>query len=161
MVYELTISDHYTTWGAGGRIFRPGVHLVTDYRIVEAARADPHVIVQEIGDDPSEPAPVRLVEVHVPEAPTGGALSRSDLAVGNEPAFPCADCTEVFRSEAAWTAHRNRVHPPVEEEVATEPAEATQVEELLAVVEGVQVAPDVLVRQPATPPAYRRSSRRR
>lgn len=48
MAWEVTVSDRYSGWGAGGKIFRPGTYIVFDEAIAEAAASSEGVTVREV-----------------------------------------------------------------------------------------------------------------
>ncbi len=75
MKWQLTVSEKLGSWGAAGKVYKPGVHIVEDARLVEAVKRAPAGV--SLKEMPEEAKP-GVVEEFKPPAPTG-TLTVADI----------------------------------------------------------------------------------
>lgn len=136
MPWELEVSDSVGSWGAYGKVYRPGIYTITNELVAAAAREQGGITVREVaeaGEQITYPDAAAL-----PSEPGAGPLTSAEM-LGKTPQaeWPCLTaedpavaCTvKPFRSQKALDAHMERVHPgwepPAEGEVLEEDPEAS------------------------------------
>lgn len=132
MAMEIEVKQTVGHWGCHGRTFTPGIYIVDDEVIIEAARNTQHCIVRDAPDGAEtgvvtryDNAPAKLVNEDGSVKPLSGA----DLAHGND--APLLDCpvgcgADGFVNQASLDEHTGFAHPtyvPPPEPIEPEPVD--------------------------------------
>lgn len=108
MAWEIEITDRYSSWGTAGRVFRPGIYIVDDERILKAAREMEGIIVRRVKAK-DEPADETFPEAEQPKGP----ITTEDLKGSNAQEFFCdiGDCgAGPYKTRAGLSTHKRRAH---------------------------------------------------
>ena len=114
-VYQLEVSNKLGSWGAAGKVFRPGLYKIVDNDpLVEIARASgPYVQVWKVGEtgELSLVPPVSIDAMFDSADVKTGPLTRDHMVDPKEPTFACPKCGTSYTTVAARDAHLAVAHP--------------------------------------------------
>lgn len=121
-VYEVEVSDHYNSWGAAGKLLRPGIYWVTHPQLLDRASADPYITVRPLPDHISISRPLEVKEIFDMNSSLSGVLGRRDFSQG-EPRVACPWGCGVtpFKGDKSLMTHVKYAHggelPPAPQSV--------------------------------------------